>query len=36
MAQTIPAGAPHEAHPHAEVSFWSHYVFSTEDRKSVV
>ena len=32
MAQTIPAGAPHEAHPHAEVSFWSHYVFSTDHK----
>ncbi len=32
MAETVPAGAPHEAHPHAGVSFWSHYVFSTDHK----
>ena len=33
MAETVPAGAPHEAHPHhGEQSFWSKYVFSTDHK----
>jgi cytochrome c oxidase subunit 1 len=32
MAERIAAGAPHGAHPHHEVSFWSQYVFSTDHK----
>jgi len=32
MAETIAAGAGHEAHPHHEESFWSKYVFSTDHK----
>ena len=32
MAETIAAGAAHEAHAHPQESFWSHYVFSTDHK----
>jgi cytochrome c oxidase subunit 1 len=32
MAETIPAGAAHEAAHHHEESFWSKYVFSTDHK----
>jgi cytochrome c oxidase subunit 1 len=32
MAERIPAGVPHEAHPHHEESFWTKYVFSTDHK----
>ena len=32
MAETVPVGAPPDAHPHAEQSFWSKYVFSTDHK----